>query len=93
MYFRLLTTYLGPLWPPTALLGALLALGVGLELLNPQIVRSFIDTAQGGGALESLAAAAMLYIGIAVVGQIVAVADTYSPRASARRRPTRCAPT
>jgi ATP-binding cassette, subfamily B, bacterial len=77
VYFRLLKSYLGPLWQRTALLGALLVLGVGLELLNPQIVRSFIDTAQAGGALDALAGAAVLYIGIAIVGQIVAVADTY----------------
>jgi ATP-binding cassette, subfamily B, bacterial len=75
--YRLLKRYLGPLWQPTALLGVLLLLGVGLELLNPQIVRGFIDTAQAGGELEALAAAAVLYIGIAIVGQIVAVADTY----------------
>jgi ATP-binding cassette subfamily B protein len=73
----LLRNYLGPLWRRTTLLGVLLLLGVGLELLNPQIVRGFIDTAQAGGALETLARAAMLYIGIALVGQVVAVADTY----------------
>lgn len=77
MYFRLLRNYLGPLWRRTTLLGVLLLLGVGLELLNPQIVRAFIDTAQAGGALETLARAAMLYIGIALVGQVIAVADTY----------------
>jgi len=77
VYSRLLGTYLGPLWPRTALLGVLLVLGVALELLNPQILRGFIDAAQAGGALDALAGAALLYIGIAVVGQIVAVADTY----------------
>ena len=77
MYLRLLTTYLGPLWRRATLLGVLLVLGVGLELLNPQIVRGFIDAAQAGGALDALAAAALLYIGIALVGQVVAVADTY----------------
>ena len=77
VYFRLLRTYLGPLWRRTTLLGVLLVLGVGLELLNPQIVRGFIDTAQRGGALETLAGAALLYIGIALLGQLVAVADTY----------------
>src|SRR5919199_2554563 len=77
VYFRLLRTYLGPLWRRTTLLGVLLVLGVGLELLNPQIVRGFIDTAQHGAALETLAGAALLYIGVALVGQLVAVADTY----------------
>jgi ABC-type multidrug transport system fused ATPase/permease subunit len=77
MYYRLLKRYLGPLWRRTALLGVLLLLGVGLELVNPQIVRAFIDTAQAGGALETLLGAALLYLGIAIVGQFVVVADTY----------------
>ena len=77
MYYRLLKSYLGPLWRRTTLLGVLLVLGVGLELLNPQIARYFIDTAQAGGAVDLLIGAAILYVGVAVVGQIVAVADTY----------------
>src|SRR5260370_30358690 len=52
-------------------------LAVSLELLNPQIVSGFMDTAQAGGALEALALAAVLYLGIAIVGQMVAVGDTY----------------
>ncbi len=77
MKYRLLTRYLGPLRRQTALLGVLLLLGVGLELVNPQIVRAFIDTARAGGARETLLGAALLYLGIALVGQLVAVADTY----------------
>jgi ATP-binding cassette subfamily B protein len=77
VYFHLLETYLGPLWRRSALLGVLVVLGVVLELINPQIVRGFIDTAQAGGGLETLAAAAVLYIAIALVIQVVTVADTY----------------
>lgn len=77
MYYRLLRSYLGPLWRRTALLGVLLVLGVALELLNPQIARYFIDAAQAGGTVDLLVGAAILYIGVALVGQIVAVADTY----------------
>ena len=67
-----------PALAAAALLGALLVLGVGLELLNPQIVRGFIDTRPGRRrARVPRRRAAMLYIGIALVGQIVAVADTY----------------
>src|SRR5260370_31262902 len=52
-------------------------LAVSLELLNPQIVSGFMDTAQAGGALEALALAAVLFLGLAIVGQIVAAADPY----------------
>jgi hypothetical protein len=47
VYFRLLRTYLGPLWRRTALLGVLLVLGVGLELrelLHAHGARGLIDS-------------------------------------------------
>ena len=47
---NLLLGYLRPQWPQVALLAVLLLSGIGLELLNPQILRAFIDTAAQGGA-------------------------------------------
>jgi ABC-type multidrug transport system fused ATPase/permease subunit len=53
-YFALLVTYLKPLWRRTLLLALLLLAGIGLQLLNPQILAYFIDTALAGGASTSL---------------------------------------
>jgi len=74
---NLLLGYLRPQWPRVALLAALLLSGIGLELLNPQILRSFIDTAAQGGAIEQLTRAALLFIGVALIQQLVTVVATY----------------
>jgi ABC-type multidrug transport system fused ATPase/permease subunit len=74
---NLLVEYLRPQRLKVALLSVLLFGGIGLELLNPQIVRSFIDTATTGGAVEQLTRAAILFIGVALIQQLVTVAATY----------------
>lgn len=50
---------------------------IGLQLLNPQILRYFIDTASEGGALQSLINAALSFIGVAIMVQALAIANTY----------------
>ena len=40
---RLLSKYLLPQWPRVVALGLLLFAGIGLQLANPQIVKTFID--------------------------------------------------
>jgi ATP-binding cassette subfamily B protein len=64
---RLLAGYLRPQWPRVLLLAALILSHIGLQLVNPQIVRTFIDTAQAGGALGKLTGAALLFLGVVVV--------------------------
>ncbi len=50
---------------------------IGLQLLNPQILRYFIDLAVGGGSPDSLAAAAVFFIGVALVQQLSSVLATF----------------
>ena len=76
-YFALLVTYLKPLWGRTLLLALLLLVGIGLQLLNPQILAYFIDTALNGGASTSLLLAAVLFTGVALARQGVSVATSY----------------
>ena len=45
-YWLLLVRYLRPQWLRALTLAILLLAGIGLQLINPQIVRLFIDTAQ-----------------------------------------------
>jgi len=61
-YKQLLSMYLGPQRRRVALLAVLLLGSIGLQLLNPQIIRFFIDTAQSGGATDALLAAALIFI-------------------------------
>ena len=76
-YYQLLANYLKPqrrrvFWMTLALLAS-----IGLRLLNPQIMRYFIDAALGNGELAALMQAAVLFLGIAVLGQGLAVGATY----------------
>ncbi len=73
----LLATYLRPEWPRAVLLGVLLFAGIGLQLANPQIARTFIDHVQAGEPLERLVWIALLFIGVAVLTQAATVAETY----------------
>src|SRR5438105_7237061 len=73
----LLATYLRPEWPRAVLLGLLLFAGIGLQLANPQIARTFIDHAQAGEPFERLIRIALLFIGVAALAQAVTVAETY----------------
>jgi ABC-type multidrug transport system fused ATPase/permease subunit len=76
-YWRLLIKYLRPRRLSFAGLTALLFSNIGLQLINPQIMRFFLDTAQAGGALDILMRAALLFLGVALVQQVVSVWVTY----------------
>ncbi len=73
----LLTTYLRPEWPRAILLALLLFVGIGLQLANPQIARTFIDRAQAGAPFERLVSIALLFIGVALLTLAASVTETY----------------
>ncbi|MGY2895422.1 ABC transporter ATP-binding protein [Deinococcus sp. UYEF24] len=72
-----LSRYLGPLWPKVALLAALLLGSIALSLYLPQLLATFLDTAQQKGSLSALTRLALTYIGIAVGVQILSAGATY----------------
>jgi ATP-binding cassette, subfamily B, bacterial len=76
-YGELLARYLRPQRTRVALLAVVLLASIGLQLVNPQIVRFFIDTALGGGALGALVTAALTFLGIAMFTQVLSVIATY----------------
>jgi ABC-type multidrug transport system fused ATPase/permease subunit len=77
-YIALLAKYLKPHWRKVALLSILLAANIGLQLINPQIVRQFIDTAQSPiSNLQSLTTLALLFALTAILGNIAAGLSTY----------------
>ncbi len=76
-YLNLLRQYLRPQWPRVVWLGILLLLGIGLQLLNPQILRAFIDSATANGALDGLLQLAGIFIGVAFAIQLASVAATW----------------
>lgn len=76
-YFTLLSQYLRPQWGRVLGLAVLIFTGIGLQLLAPQIVRNFIDTAQAGGTATTLARAGVLFLVVTLVGQGVRLAAAY----------------
>jgi ABC-type multidrug transport system fused ATPase/permease subunit len=76
-YGRLLIRYLQPQGLHVAALGVLLFGGIGLQLLNPQILAGFIDGIQAGAAYPVLMRAAALFLAIAIIQQFVTVGATY----------------
>jgi ATP-binding cassette subfamily B protein len=76
-YYSLLSTYLRSQWRWVAVLALLILITIGLRLANPQILRTFIDTATAGGERSILIRSALLFFGIAVLTQGLAVAATY----------------
>jgi ABC-type multidrug transport system fused ATPase/permease subunit len=76
-YRSLLALYLRPQWRRALLLAVLLLSSIALQLISPQILRTFIDTATSGGAARTLTGIALLFLTTAVAGQAVVVAETY----------------
>jgi ABC-type multidrug transport system fused ATPase/permease subunit len=74
---RLLTTYVAPQRARVALLAVLLLAGIGLQLLNPQVMRFFIDTAEAGGPTRALLLAALVYLVAGLLGRGMTFATSY----------------
>ena len=75
---KLLGAYLRPQGKRVAALAALLLAGIGMQLLNPQIIRRFIDTAQAGGPVRTLVLASLAYLGIGLLGRGLALGSFYT---------------
>lgn len=58
-------------------MAALILSHTGLQLINPQIVRLFIDTASVGSAPQRLVTPALLFLGISIAAQTLALGVTY----------------
>jgi ATP-binding cassette subfamily B protein len=76
-YWSLLARHIQPQRARFFLLAALLLGNIGMQIANPQIVRTFIDAATTRQAAQALARAAVAFIGVALLQQILGVAATY----------------
>ncbi len=76
-YWDLLARHIAPQRGRFALLVALLLISIGLQVVNPQIVRSFIDAAQLGDTAARLGQAAAAFVIIALVQQAIGIGATY----------------
>ena len=76
-YGSLLARYLRAQRAKVFLLALLLLGSIGLQLVNPQLVRSFIDAAQAGSPLATLLQLALLFLGAAFLNYLLTLALTY----------------
>ena len=76
-YRRLLASYLIPQRGKAVLLAVLVLGNLGLQLAGPLVVRSFLDSAIGHGTLATLTGLAAIYLAVAIVSQVVRVAESY----------------
>lgn len=76
-YWQLLSRHIFPQRGRFILLFCLLMGSIGLQVINPQIMRGFIDAALGGEVLGKLMIAAGMFIGIAIIQQATSVVVTY----------------
>lgn len=77
LYIVLLRSYLKTQKLAIVWLAILLVSGTALQLVNPQIIRYFIDTSQESGSMELLLYAALLFIGVSLLNQGILVVATY----------------
>ncbi|MGF1568222.1 MAG: ABC transporter ATP-binding protein [Nodosilinea sp.] len=76
-YRQLLATYLRPLQRQVLWLALTLLGSIGLEVLNPQLLRYFIDAAVAAAPQRVLVLVALGFVAIALVRQSLAIAATY----------------
>src|SRR5581483_1816817 len=77
-YRGLLANYLKPQRGRALVMSALLLSGIGLQLINPQLLRYFIDTATGAKAnVQTLLSVGILFIALALLNQGITISTTY----------------
>jgi ATP-binding cassette subfamily B protein len=76
-YIGLLKSYLSTQYKSIIWLSILLIGGIAMQLINPQIIRYFIDTAQTRQSTAPLVYAALLFIMVSLIHQGLTVAATY----------------
>jgi ABC-type multidrug transport system fused ATPase/permease subunit len=76
-YWNLLSRHIQPQKARFVQLALLLLGSIGLQLVTPQIVRTFIDAASAGQETRRLVWAALAFLGMSLLQQVVAVGTTY----------------
>ena len=76
-YRYLLVTYFRPLWRLALGLGIVLLSNISLRLINPTLISSFIDAVVGGKPASELVKDALLFLGTAILIQLLALGETY----------------
>jgi len=76
-YRTLLVTYLRPHMRLVALLSFLVIGGIALQLINPQLVRRFLDGVETGKSLRELVGTAVFFTALAIIAQAARLGAAY----------------
>jgi ATP-binding cassette, subfamily B, bacterial len=76
-YFSLFSTYLRPQWWRVLLLAVLILAGIGVQLINPQIIRYVLDQAQGNVPQGQLLLAAGIFLLFGISQAAVTLGSNY----------------
>lgn len=76
-YSDLFYDYLKPQQGRVIRLAIALLSSIALQILNPQLLGYFIDTAVAGGAIETLIVIASVFIGVAILNQGLGILTSY----------------
>lgn len=76
-YRELLSHYLKPQIKWVILMAIVLLAGIAIKLINPQVLRYFLDTSQSGGASGSLTMAAGLFLMFAILQELMSLVTQY----------------
>lgn len=76
-YFQLLRRYLQSQQRRIVGLALLLISSIGLQLISPQVIRSFLDQAQAGAVSSALLGVAALFLLVVLLQRCAAIATTY----------------
>ncbi|WP_010099274.1 ABC transporter ATP-binding protein [Ornithinibacillus scapharcae] len=74
---RLVKTYLVPHWMLICVLFISVIVTIGLQLIGPQIIREFIDSATLGSTMDHLTFLAIVFLGIALIRQLITIGSSY----------------
>jgi ABC-type multidrug transport system fused ATPase/permease subunit len=77
LYWALLARHIRPQKGRFIFLAVLMLGNIGLQIVNPQIMRAFIDSALAGQTLQTLILTGVAFLGIALFQQVVTVCVTY----------------
>jgi ABC-type multidrug transport system fused ATPase/permease subunit len=77
-YRELLSRYLKPQMRWVISMAAVLLVGIAIKLINPQVLRYFLDSAQAGGAARHLNTAAGLFLTCAILQQAMELGTQYT---------------
>jgi ABC-type multidrug transport system fused ATPase/permease subunit len=76
-YRELLSRYLKPQIKWVILMATVLLAGIAIKLINPQVLRYFLDNAQANGTSRGLTTAAGLFLTFAILQELMSLATQY----------------